>query len=163
MAVHEQFLAELSLEAPKTIKMLERVPAERFAWKPHEKSMTVGRLASHIAEAPIWFQFALTTDSRDTSGKYIPFEGRDVQDIVSHYSKGVEEAKKLLSGMNEEALEKNWSFRSGEKIIFEMPRKDVLRNYFFNHQVHHRGQLSVYLRLLNVPVPGMYGRSADEK
>ena len=125
--------------------------------------MTLGRLASHIAEAPIWFQYTLTTDGWDTSNKYVAFEGNDAQQIISHYSKGLEEAKKLLSETSEEALEKNWSFRSGDKVIFEMPRKEVLRNFFFNHQVHHRGQLSVYLRLLNIAVPGMYGRSADEK
>ena len=164
MALNTGFLGELKHEAVNTRKMLERVPTDKLSWKPHEKSMTLGRLASHLAELPFWMRATIENAELDFA-KYprIPFKGETTEQIVNEYNKRIEEATKILEIATDEQLNAIWTMRNGEKIFFQLPRKIVLRNFVFNHQVHHRGQLSVYLRLLNVPVPGMYGPSADEK
>lgn len=163
MSLNEPLVAELQHEAKTTRKMLERLPQESFAWKPHEKSMTLGRLAGHIAELPSMIIPALTQDELDFgSGDYKPFEPTDVSSLLEKFDKNVADAVELLKTQSDEQLGETWRMRNGEQIFFEMPRSSVIRSMSLNHFIHHRGQLSVYLRLLNIPLPSVYGPTADE-
>lgn len=164
MALNTALLAELKHESANTRKMLERVPSDNLAWKPHEKSFSVGYLASHIANLPTWMGLTLLQDELDF--EKTPFKtplGISTQDIVEKFDKNLEEAIKVMEETSDEVLNSSWTMRRGDHIFFTMPKKVCLRNFLFNHIVHHRGQLSVYLRLLDIPVPGMYGPSADER
>lgn len=163
MKLGQVFAAELTQEAAATRKMLERFPAGEADWQPHEKSMTLGKLASHVADVPNWIRWTVTEDELDF-GKtdYKQLEASSADELVSAFDKGVAEALDILQNAEDEDLMKNWKLRDGENIFFEMPRVQVLRAMVMNHLIHHRGQLSVYLRLKDVPLPGVYGPSADE-
>ena len=164
MSLNEALLAELKHEIANTRKMLERVPSDRLFWKPHEKSMSLGRLASHIAELPIWLNMAIEQKELDgASNQYVRFNGESTEAIIKMFDERIDSGIKALRTATDETLDQMWTLRRGEQVIFQLKRKVVLRNLVFNHLIHHRGQLSVYLRLLDVPVPGMYGPSADEK
>jgi uncharacterized damage-inducible protein DinB len=163
MNLNEPLVAELQQEAKTARKMLERVPQEQLAWKPHEKSMTLGRLAGHIAELPSMLIPILTQDELDFgSGSYKPFEPTNISDLLETFDKNVAGAAELLKTQADEPLLKPWRMRRGEQILFEMSRIAAIRSMSLNHFIHHRGQLSVYLRLLNVPLPSVYGPTADE-
>jgi uncharacterized damage-inducible protein DinB len=156
-------IAELQLEAATTRKCLERIPAEKFDYKPHEKSMTMGRLAAHVAEMVIWATETVTKTEIDfAAGDYKPFEPSTTAELVEFLDKNVARAVEALSTASDEALMEDWTLRNGETVYFTMPRIQVMRGMVFNHIVHHRGQLSVYMRLNDIPVPGIYGPSADE-
>ena len=164
MALNTALLAELKHESANTRKMLERVPSDNLGWKPHEKSFSIGYLASHIANLPTWMGLTLLQDELDF-GK-TPFktpQGTTTAEILEKFENNLAEAIKVLEGTNDDVLNSSWTMRNGDHIFFTMPKKVCLRNFLFNHIVHHRGQLSVYLRLLDIPVPGMYGPSADER
>lgn len=163
MALNQALLAELKHESTNTRKILERVPTEKLSWKPHEKSTSLGALATHIAQLSNWIGRIINADEFDlakTSLKPPPVENSE--QIVKMFDENLAENINALESVSDEHLNGMWTFRVGDKIFFTLPRKVVLRNMAFNHLVHHRGQLSVYLRLLNVPIPGMYGPSADE-
>jgi len=166
MPIKDTFLAELEQEAPLTRKFLERVPQDRLAWKPHEKSMTLGRLASHIAELPGWGEIILAQEEFDMSppgGERPAGANLDkVQDIVALYDGNMEKLRERLASTSDDAFMEMWALKSGGEIIFSAPRVGVTRSSVFNHMVHHRAQLSVYLRLTDVDVPSSYGPSADE-
>jgi uncharacterized damage-inducible protein DinB len=154
---------ELQHEAASTRKMLERVPQDKFGWKPHEKSMSLGHLASHVAEILGWLTVTLTTDEMDfATSNYKPFTPGTTGELVEFYEQKLKEGTEALAATSNEELMKHWKLRSGEHLIFDLPRIAVVRSFVFSHLIHHRGQLSVYLRLLDVPIPGMYGPSADE-
>jgi len=164
MPQKDALIAELKQEAVNTRKMLERVPEDKFLWKPHDKSMTIGRLASHIAEIPVWvnrtllaneFDFATASTVRNT------YENRAA--LLKVFDEKQADAIEALQNATDEMLDAAYSVKRGEQVMFTMPRRALLRNFAFNHLIHHRGQLSVNLRLLDVPVPGMYGPSADER
>ena len=164
MPQKDALIAELKQEAVNTRKMLERVPEDKFLWKPHEKSMTIGRLASHIAEIPVWINRTLTANEFDfatASMVRTTYENRAA--LLKVFDEKQAEAIAALQNTTDEMLNETYSVRRGEQVMFSMPRKVMLRNFAFNHLIHHRGQLSVNLRLLDVPVPGMYGPSADER
>jgi len=164
MPQKDALIAELKQEAVNTRKMLERVPEDKFLWKPHEKSMTIGRLASHIAEIPVWINRTLTANEFDfatASMVRTTYENRAA--LLKVFDEKQAEAIAALQNTTDEMLNETYSVRRGEQVMFAMPRKVMLRNFAFNHLIHHRGQLSVNLRLLDVPVPGMYGPSADER
>ena len=164
MPQKDALIAELKQEAVNTRKMLERVPEDKFLWKPHEKSMTIGRLASHIAEIPVWINRTLTANEFDfatASMVRTTYENRAA--LLKVFDEKQAEAIAALQNTTDEMLNETYSVRRGEQVMFAMPRKVNLRNFAFNHLIHHRGQLSVNLRLLDVPVPGMYGPSADER
>ena len=164
MPQKDAFIAELKQEAVNTRKMLERVPEDKFLWKPHEKSMTIGRLASHIAEIPVWVNRTLTADEFDFATASMvrnTYENRAA--LLKVFDEKQAEAIAALQNATDDMLNATYSIRRGEQVMFTMPRKVLLRNFAFNHLIHHRGQLSVNLRLLDVPVPGMYGPSADER
>ena len=157
------FLAELDNEAKVTRQCLERVPAEKFDWKPHEKSMTFGRLASHIAEMFGWTGSTLQHDVLDfATMEYTPFEPRTTEELVAFFDKHIADAKAALADASDETFMKDWTMRNGEQVYFTMPKVAVMRSFVMNHIVHHRGQLSVYLRLNDIAVPSIYGPSADE-
>lgn len=163
MALGESFAAELKAEAATTRKLLERVPQESLAWKPHEKSMALGRLAGHVAELPSMLAAILTLEELDfASGTFKPFIPENTADLLARYDQNIATALELLSQQADEPLFKNWRLRSGDHVLFDMPRIALVRGLALNHWIHHRGQLSVYLRLLDVPVPSIYGPSADD-
>jgi uncharacterized damage-inducible protein DinB len=163
MSLCEPLAAELQHEAATTRRLLERVPEDKFAWKPHEKSMPLGRLAGHIAELPSLIAPALTQDELDfAAGNYQPFNPSSVAELLEKFDRNVAAAAELLQQQSDERMNEKWRLRSGDTVIFELPRAGVVRTMALNHIVHHRGQLSVYLRLLDVPLPSIYGPSADE-
>ena len=162
--LNQALIPELKHEASSTKRLLERVPIEKFDWKPHEKSMTLGRLASHVAEIPDWMTATLTTDELNFAiSGYKPSIPISKEELMEKFEKSYTKALETLQLASDETLKGNWTLRNGDHIIFTMPRIATLRSFVMNHFIHHRGQLTVYLRLLDIPVPGMYGPSADEK
>jgi uncharacterized damage-inducible protein DinB len=156
-------IGELSHEAETTRKVLERVPAELFDYKPHDKSMKMGRLAVHVAEMINWIEVTCKTDELDfAAGDLKPFEPKTTAELVEYHDKLVSEALAALKTTSDEDMKLNWSLKNGEHNIFTMPKINCLRTMCMNHIWHHRGQLSVYLRLNDIPVPSIYGPSADE-
>jgi len=163
MTIAQSFLAELHHEAAVTRKMLERVPFDRITWQPHEKSMTLLRLSQHIASLPIWIERTVSPDEFDLASiTYNPPVPKNVADLIDEYNKNIKLAEEVLSKCSNEDLMKMWTLKRGDITFFTMPKTAAVRNLALNHLVHHRGQLSVYLRLLDVPVPGAYGPSADD-
>ncbi len=164
MGIHAELIAELKHEASNTRKMLERIPEDRLNWKPHEKSTPQGRLACHIAELPRWINYMMMNTefdfARDTFDR-VRVASKD--EITAAFEDIIQQAVAVLEKATDEDLNIKWTLRRGEIKGLELPRKAAVRNMVINHIIHHRGQLSVYLRLLDVPVPGMYGPSADEK
>jgi uncharacterized damage-inducible protein DinB len=157
------FLNELENEAKVTRSVLERVPADKFDWKPHEKSMPFGRLASHVAEMFGWTRSTLTSDVLDfATMEYTPFEPKTTEDLLAFFDEHIATAKAALAATSDETFLTDWTMRNGEQVYFTMPKVAVMRSFVLNHIVHHRGQLSVYLRLNDIPVPSIYGPSADE-
>jgi uncharacterized damage-inducible protein DinB len=157
------FLAELDNEAKVTRQCLERVPADKFDWKPHEKSMTFGRLASHIAEMFGWTKDTLKSDVLDfATMDYKPFEPTSTEELLAFFDEQIASSKAALAEASDERFMTDWTMRNGEQVYFTMPKVAVMRTFVMNHIVHHRGQLSVYLRLNDIPVPSIYGPSADE-
>ncbi len=162
MNLSEQIIGELQHEAGTTRKMLARVPSDSLAWRPHEKSRTLGEVAAHIAHLPGIFIARLDADEFDRND-YRPAASTDeVRGILETFEKNVADAVRQLKQMTNEQLMASWRYKYGERVIFELPRLTVIRAMAFNHLYHHRGQLSVYLRLLNVPLPSIYGPTADE-
>jgi uncharacterized damage-inducible protein DinB len=163
MDVKQGLINELSMEAANTRKMLERVPADKLEWQPHGKSMPLRRLSVHVAELSNWPVLVVNDDELDFSKwQYKPPVITTTDELLDIHEKGVEQAVAAIRNMPDEDLMKPWTLRNGEHVIFQLPKIAVLRGMCFNHIYHHRGQLSVYLRLLDVNVPGMYGPSADE-
>lgn len=155
-------LKELDQEAITTRKMLERVPEDKFDWKPHPKSMTMKQLTVHIAELPSWVTMGLTTTEMDfATTPYQPAPVNSTADLLQLLEASLEKARTSLKNAKEEGLLPNWTLRSGEHIFSVMTKYEVIR-HSFSQTIHHRAQLGVYLRLLDIPIPGSYGPSADE-
>ena len=162
MTIIEMFKKQLEEEAVTTRKMLERIPAEQFAWKPHEKSMDLVRLATHVAELPSWITMTMETEQLDfAENEYKPEVFNTTEDLVYYFEKNLEKGRASLESAKEPQLEKPWTLRNGEQIYSTNPKGDVIR-MSLSQIIHHRAQLGVYLRLLNIPIPGSYGPSADE-
>ena len=156
-------IAEMEHEAAVTRTCLERIPADKFDWKPHEKSMSFGRLASHVAEMFGWTPSTMDHAELDFSKMdYKPFEPSTTEELVEFLDKNVAEAIATLKSSADDRFMENWTMRNGETVYFTMPKVAVMRSFIMNHIVHHRGQLSVYLRLNDISVPSIYGPSADE-
>jgi uncharacterized damage-inducible protein DinB len=163
MTVTNAFLAEFENEAKTTRRVLERVPTDKLAWKPHPKSMSLGTLAQHVAMSPgVICGWAL--DDVTEFGGGSPPDPMSTDEIVAEHDKSVTRVKDILSKMSDEEVSKTWAAKpkGGGDPFFKMPKVALLRALGLNHTYHHRGQLSVYLRLLDVPVPSIYGPSADE-
>lgn len=162
--IAEPMLSEFREETNITRRILDRIPGDKLTWKPHPKSMTLGQLAIHIAMVPGRLAaMATQSDSFDVAqGNFLPDPPKDLKEIHSTFEDSVKQAEGCLKGLSDEAARSTWRLMSKGKEVFAQPRVNVLRSIMLNHWYHHRGQLSVYLRLLDVPVPVIYGRSADE-
>jgi uncharacterized damage-inducible protein DinB len=167
MKVSETLLPEFDEEMASTRKFLELVPDEKLGWKPHEKSMALGQLAWHVSEFPSWCcttlkQDSLTLTQEDTEKTAAARKGKGRKEMLSGFDESVKEARTRLAAVDEAALAANWKMIWGDQTLVDMPRGQVLRKWVMNHLVHHRAQLGVYLRLNGIPIPGVYGPSADE-
>ncbi|HXU34593.1 MAG TPA: DinB family protein [Thermoanaerobaculia bacterium] len=162
MSISETLLPELDHEMATTRRMLERVPiAEKGDWKPHEKSMSLSRLANHVAELPGWLTVTVTSEALDLANYSSPTHATS-EALLASFDALVTEGRAALAAASDEDLFVPWALQMGGQELFKIPRVAVLRTWVFNHIVHHRGQLTVYLRELGVPVPSIYGPSADE-
>jgi len=163
MSMNEPLIMELQHEAESTRKMLERLPKEKLTWKPHEKSMSLGRLAMHLAEIPGWVNATLLADELDFSKMdYKMVEATSSEEAVKLFDEKLASALDVLKNTEDATMMNMWTMRDGETVYFTLPKIAVLRSFVYSHLIHHRGQMSVYLRLLDVPVPGSYGPSADD-
>jgi uncharacterized damage-inducible protein DinB len=162
MPISQMFLPEFDHEMANTRKLLERVPEGRFDYKPHEKSMTLGRLAGHVAELPRFGTMILRNDGVDFTGKETPLTATSRKQLLETFDKLAAEARAALADASDDQLGKTWTLKLNGKQILAMPRVAAVRGMFMNHIIHHRAQLGVYLRLNNIEIPGMYGPSADE-
>jgi uncharacterized damage-inducible protein DinB len=161
MSIAETLLPEFDQEMATTRKVLERVPTDKGTWKPHTKSFSLGHLAQLVAGMPGWLTNTVTETSLDL-GKYPGYSYEKTETLLKSFDKNVKEARKAIASAKDADFNVPWSLKHGERVIFSMPRGPVVRQTI-NHLVHHRGQLTVYLRLIDVPVPSIYGPSADEK
>lgn len=164
MNIKELLIAEVKRESQSTRKILECVPEGRNDWKPHEKSFPLDRLAAHVAELPQWLNFITERAELDTIAT--PLERHvfaNTTALLEFFDTTNAAGLAALEKTTEEQLAETWTFRAGERIITQSSRYNAIRSWMFNHQYHHRGQLSVYLRLLDIPIPGMYGPSADDR
>src|SRR5271170_6068227 len=164
MTIAETLLLDYDAEIQNTRRLLERIPEHKPDWKPHDKSMPMGRLAVHVARLPDFATTILTTNDLNLANHKFPplvFESREK--LLAQLEKTNTEARHALQSATDEHLLTRWKLSWGDKLIAEGPRAVLYRTMFLNHLVHHRGQLSVYLRLNEVPVPGLYGPSADEQ
>lgn len=162
MNIIELLLKEVDAEAVTTRKMLARVPADKLPWKPHPKSMIMEHLAVHIAELPSWITMALTTSELDfATTPYQPTPVKDAKDLLNLFEQSLESGKSALQQAKEEDLLPSWTLRNGEQVYMTITRYEVIR-HALSQIIHHRAQLGVYLRLLDIPIPGSYGPSADE-
>jgi len=163
MTIIEAFAAELEQEAKTTRKMLALIPNEKYGWQPHTKSMTIGRLANHIAELPGWIGMVLNTNELDfAKTPYSETTIKDTGELLAHYEKVLEQGRKELKVAKDDQLKKTWTLREGDQIFAQSSKQEMLRNTF-SQVIHHRAQLGVFLRLLDIPIPGSYGPSADDQ
>jgi hypothetical protein len=166
MTITQRMIPEFDHEMQLTRTMLERVPVEHADWTPHPKSTPLGRLAVHVSTLPRMAVYGLTQDEMDIAppggGGYVvpPLTSR--ADLLATFDELVRAAREAMTTASDESLQDRWSLKAGGNALVTMPRMAVLRTMFLNHIIHHRGQLSVYLRLLDVPLPRLYGPSADE-
>jgi uncharacterized damage-inducible protein DinB len=166
MAMKDALLAEYDHEMATTRRLLERLPESALGWKPHDKSMTLGQLAGHIANIPHWCSAILDRADFDLAGAgpdARPRTPESVAAVLSDFDSKVGQARNSLAGASDPEMGTPWSLKRAEFVIFTMPRVSALRSFVMNHIIHHRGQLSVYLRLQDVPLPPIYGPTADEQ
>ncbi len=165
MSIAEFLLPEIEQEAAATRRLLERVPEDQLSWKPHEKSMPLSRLATHLAELPTWGVNALKLDELDImppgGPPFVPTMLDSVSEIVELFDTNLAQMVDTIRATKEDAFSEPWTLKAGGRDIFTQSRLSVIRMNL-NHIIHHRGQLTVFLRLLDVPLPGTYGPSADD-
>jgi len=162
MAIRDALLHELQTECAKTRALLERVPEDKLNWRPHEKSMPMGRLATHLAELTGWGKLVLGQDEIDIGAGFTPTIQESVAEILATHDKNVAACKEILAETPDEEFSKTWTMKHQGKAVFSAPKFGVMRDFVLNHMVHHRGQLTVFLRLNDVSLPMTYGPSADE-
>ena len=162
MKIIDGLLAELEQEAQTTRRVLERIPQAHLSWKPHPKSMSLGQLALHVATVPGNVAELAALDTVPEPPAFVQPEAATASELVPSLTDSVAKAKQLLGGFDDARMTALWSLQSGGKDIMTMPRSALVRAIMLNHWYHHRGQLLVYLRLLNLPVPSVYGPTADE-
>lgn len=166
MSLSQALLPEFDQEMANTRKSLERVPDDKFSWKPHAKSGSMGWLAGHLANIPEWALVTIVNDNFDMNpggkGFQPPPEPKNRKELLEVFDKHVAAARAALVKASDADLAKPWAFLNNGVTVFSMPRSTCLRTWVMNHNVHHRAQLGVYLRLNNIPVPAIYGPSADE-
>jgi uncharacterized damage-inducible protein DinB len=163
MTIAEVLLLDFDTEIANTRRTLERVPENDPQWKPHEKSMPIGRLALHTARLPEFCSRILSTEEFKIDGEKMPdWRFESTSQLLAELDRSATEARSKLAASSDDDLRVNWKLVFGGKVVINAPRMTLYRGLFLNHLVHHRAQLGVYLRLLNIPVPGIYGPSADE-
>ena len=163
MPLVDHLLPEFDHEMATTRKLLERVPEDRLSWKPHAKSYSLGQLAQHVANIPFWGQITLEQSELDLAANPRMAELDNRAAILKLFEDRVAGTRKALLGKTDAELMAPWSLKQGDHVMFTMPKATVWRSFVMNHIVHHRGQLSVYLRQQDVPLPSFYGPSADEQ
>jgi len=164
MQMKDSLITEFEHEAETTRKHLERLTNDKLDWRPHEKSFTAGGLASHIVECIGFADSIFNQNELDIDPQtYKPYLAATVTDLLKTFEDNVAICKRVMAGVSDEAMIQPWQFKIMGQVKFERARVDVYKDFIFNHLIHHRGQFSVYLRLLDIPVPGSYGPSADEQ
>lgn len=163
MSIKEGILVELERETNSTKTIIGRLRDEHLDFKPHPKSTSLGALAGHIVELHNWISGALTKNDFNLQTDYKPFRPTKVSELSEALEQGFKENERVVNEISEEDWFSKWTFRAGNQVLGEMPKLGALRFLINNHLIHHRGQLTVYLRLLDIPVPGLYGPSADEQ
>jgi uncharacterized damage-inducible protein DinB len=165
--ISQSLLPEFDMEMANTRKVLERVPEQRLGWRPHTKSMSMRQLASHLADLADWAAVTLSQDDFDVNPKdgpaYQPFDMSSVVDNVKHFDDGMRRTRELLQTATDETMMRTWTLKASGQTLMAMPKAAVWRSLVMNHMIHHRAQLLVYLRQNDVPIPGLYGPSADEQ
>lgn len=164
--IRDTLLPEFDHETATTAKVLANIPADKLDWRPHEKSFTMGELANHIVDLLGWCQATLERDGFDMQkdgADFPPSKANTVEQLLANYEAGRVKARAALAAIEDAEFAKPWTLSHGGHAIFSQPKAAVLRSFAFNHGVHHRGQLSVYLRLTGAQVPSIYGPSADDK
>ena len=161
MGINDGFIKEITQESSATRAMLERIPAETFDWKPHERSMSMRRLAVLVADMFGWLELMIDHDELDFAKGYTQPEPKTTQELVDFFDKRLAEGLASLKKADDRVFEQKWTMRNGDQIYLVSSKLDIIRQTI-NHMVHHRGQLSVFLRLKDIPVPPIYGPSADE-
>jgi uncharacterized damage-inducible protein DinB len=166
MAISESLLPEFDQEMDGARRTLERVPEDKLGWKPHDKSGSMGWLAGHVASIPTWASAALNQDSLDLEPEGKPYvpppDPTSVKEMLESFDKNVAEARAAIAAAGDAKMGESWSLLRNGKEMMKMPRVAVIRGFVLNHLIHHRAQLGVYLRLNDIPVPSIYGPSADE-
>ena len=163
MSIAQALIAELDMEMAGTRKMLSRLPEDKLDWAPDPKSMSLGRLAAHIAEMPGWAALTLNTEQLDfAAGEYTPAKATSREQVLALADENAKAARTALEAASDADLMKPWTLRAGDQIFFTLPKVAVIRGMVMNHTIHHRGQLTVYYRMNGVAIPGLYGPSADE-
>ena len=166
MSLSQALLPEFDHEMAGIRRVLERIPADRFDFKPHPRSFSIGQLASHLATVPSWASGTMVTTEMDFAlpevREKMPKPGTNPQEVLDLFDKGLAEARETIARASDADFAVVWSGKNEGKTLFAFPRMAVLRSFVLNHAIHHRGQLTVYLRLLDIPVPALYGPSADE-
>lgn len=162
MSLIKIFLNELEQEAISTRKMLEIVPNDKYDWQPHPKSMTIRALSTHIAEIPGWIEHGMNNDGLDFAiMPYNPKVINNTKELLNYFDECVSKGKSVLVESNEKKLDGRWVMRNGDQILMDLSKTEVIR-HSLSQLIHHRAQLGVFLRLLDIPIPGVYGPSADE-
>jgi uncharacterized damage-inducible protein DinB len=161
MAIRDGFAKEVEQESVATRKMLERIPPETFDWKPHEKSMSMQRLSVLVADMFGWLELMIDHDELDFAKGYTQPEPKTTEELVDFFDKRLKEGMTSLKNADDNVFSENWTLRNGDAIYMTTSKLDVVRQTI-NHMVHHRGQLSVFMRLKDIPVPPIYGPTADE-
>lgn len=163
MPLVDALLPEFDHEMTITRKLLERVPEDKFDWKPHQKSFSLGQLAQHVATIPMWGAMTVNQSELDMTGTEPPTAMKSRADVLALFDSNVAATRAALTGKTDGELMAPWTLKSNGRTVFTMPRVGVWRGFVVSHLIHHRGQLSVYLRMQDVPLPSIYGPSADEQ
>jgi uncharacterized damage-inducible protein DinB len=162
-SIGSRFASELGFEGVSMLKCLERLPGDKLDWRPHDKSMTLSRLAGHLVEMIDWIPSIVETDGINFAGySYTPKSYSDGKEIAEDLRLALEKADVALRNTSDETMTGDWVMKAGDVTLSQASRAVSIRSFVFNHVFHHRGQLSVYMRLLDIPVPSIYGPSADE-
>jgi uncharacterized damage-inducible protein DinB len=162
MAIVDALLPEFDHEIATTRKLLERVPEDRLDWKPHPKSWSLGQLAQHVATLPLWGAMTVNQVELDLAGDFAVEPARTRAALLALFDTNASGTRAALTGKSDAEMMAPWTLKRGGQTIFSMPRASVWRSFVMSHLIHHRGQLSVYLRMNDLPVPSIYGPSADE-
>jgi len=162
MPLIDALLPEFDHEMSTTRKVLERVPEEKFDWKPHPKSFSLGQLATHVSTIPMWGEMTITRSEIDVATGQAPDMPKSRAEVLERFDTHAAATRAALAGATDALMMSPWSLKRGTETIFTQPKAAIWRGFVMSHLIHHRAQLAVYLRLLDVPVPSMYGPSADE-